>query len=173
MAKVEIEKKEFNPKDAIKLAAKGLKKHDPHVTYTDEEIEKMIGDRFIKLMERSGGVNPKEAAADCANRVGIVNAHFTFERNRPFTKDEIKKHNLAGHDAAQRNKALDKIRAAERREAKGIWDKERRIEISVFRQYFTWWLEKTFGKTIENKLGVKIAVGDSVEIRKGHYIKIY
>ena len=173
MAKVEIEKKEFDPKDAIKLAASGLKKKDPHVTYKNEEIEEMIGARFIKLMERTGGVNPREAAADCANKVGVEAAHFSFDRYRPFSKEEVVKHNLTGHDTRQIKKALDKIRANERRTMKAEWEKKRRIEIQIFSKYFLYWLKKTYGDHIENKMGMKVAVGESVEIKKGHYHKLY
>lgn len=174
MAKVETEKKkEFDPKDAIKLAVEGLKKKDPHVKYKDEEIKEMIGNRFVKLMERTGGVNPREAGADCANRVGIEDAHFTFDKYRPFTKEEVVKHNLTGHDTRQVKKALDKIRANERRTLKAEWEKRRRVEIEVFTKYFLAWLKETFGDYIENKMGLKIGIGESIQIKNGHYIKIY
>lgn len=173
MAKVEIEKKSFDPKEAIKLASQGLKKKDPHVQYKDEEIKEMIGKRFIKLMERTGGVNPREAAADCANRVGVEPAHFSFDRYRPFEKDEIVKYNLTGHNPQQLNNALNKIRAEERRTLKAKWEKKRRIEIQIFSKYFLHWLKETFGDHIENKMGLKIGVGDSIKIKDGHYIKIY
>ena len=163
----------FNKDTVIEFAVKNLKQKNPVGKYKDKEVEQEINERIEFLLDKTGGMTAKEIGASLANRYGEVPLHFSFDRYRPFTVDEKKKHNLMGHSDKELAKALNKIRMQERKEKKAIWDKKRREEIGLFRQYFTWYLESTRGEHKKNEMGVIIGVGDDIQYKDGHYKRLY
>lgn len=167
------EKNRFDMKAVIKTATENINKKDPANQYKPDEVKKMISERIEKLMLRPGGITPPEAGAAIANVFGTAPLHFSFDRNRPFTQEEMETYNAIGLTGAAMVKRLGMIRMNERKKAKAVWDEARRNDVAIFRQYFTAYLQEEHGEHKENKLGVKVAVGDVVTIERGHYKRLY
>jgi hypothetical protein len=173
MATATQEKTEFDMKKVVKIATENVNGKNPANNFKPDEIESKMSKRIEELMLRPAGITPPEVGAALANHFGKVSLHFTFDRNRPFADEEKKIHHVVGLTGQAMVKALGKIRMSERKEAKAKWDQKRREEVALFRQYFMAYLEKTHGPHKENALGVKVGVGDVIELNRGHYKRIY
>jgi hypothetical protein len=175
MAKVTEEKirNDFSKNYVIEFAMKNLKRRDPASNYKKEKVEDLVNEEILRLIERDSGITPVELGAKLANLFGEVPSHFSFDGHRPFTTAELKKYNLEAKSEADINKELGKRRLIEKKADKKEWEAKRRKERDLFRRYFDNWLKETRGEHKENKLGVKVMVGEDIEIKRGHYHKIY
>lgn len=164
---------DFDKKSVIEFVKENLKKRNPASTLKNSEIEEMIGDKITELVDADPGKTPPEIGAKLSNLFGNIPSHFTFDRYKPFAKDEIIHHRLEAYNEIELAKALNKIRLSERKDKKREWEQARKKERDLFMRYFWNWLQETRGPHKENKLGVKVMVGDDIEIKKGHYHKLY
>lgn len=178
MAKVaNIEPKEkvkdsFNKNEVIDFALSNMRERFPQKNFKKDELEKDMNNKIEEVLTRSPKT-PAEMGRYLANYYGKVHPHFIFDRTRPLTTEEIKEHGLAGKTDREMIAATNKIRAQDRKRERAQWEKDRSKETALFRRYFMWYLESTRGPHKENKLGVKVMIGDDIEIEKGHYRKIY
>ncbi len=137
--------------------------------------KKAFREKFIEIIEwrlnLPNGTKPNEVGAALANSFGSVRCHFSFDRDRPFTEEEHRKYNLI--PGAYPKTTFNSIRAEERKTTKAKWDEKRRNDVQLFTRMFLEYLEENCGGIKENKLGVKIAVGDQIEIKGGHYHRLW
>jgi len=162
----------FDKNEVINFALENLKKRNPSGNLKKNEVEEKINSKIEEILTRSGKT-PVEMGRYLANFYGRVHPHFVFDRYRPFTSDEIEKYHLQGKTDIEMIKALNKIRMKDRKRERAQWEIDRGKEVASFRRYFMDYLERSRGPHKENALGVKVQVGDDIEIVKGHYSKIY